>query len=124
MEMLVDDTASPAMLADLTTSVVQRASALVVCVNLICGTTVLAVGLMATRFVLKLLATSPPTGLARLAYAVTDPVVAPFAALLGDPAVTGGQVEVPALMAMAVCGLVGSLFAMEVLLLHRRVTPS
>jgi hypothetical protein len=121
MEMLVDDTASPAMPADLTTSGVHRASALVVCVNLICGTTVLAVGLIATRFVLRLLATSPPTALAKFVFGVTDPVVAPFAALLGGPAATGGQAEVPALMAMAVCGLVGSLFAMEVMLLHRRV---
>lgn len=118
--MLVDHAASPAMPADLTASVVRRASTLVVGVNLICGTTILAVGLLATRFVLKLLATSPPTALAHFAFGVTDPVVAPFAALLGGPAATGGQVEVPALMAMAVCCLVGSLFAMEVMLLHRR----
>jgi hypothetical protein len=124
MDMLVDHTASPAMPADLTTSVVRRAPALGVGVNLICGATVLAVGLLATRVVLTLLATGPPTALAKVAAGVTDPVVAPFAALLGGPAATAGQVEVPALMAMAICGLVGSLFAMEIMLLHRRVTPT
>jgi hypothetical protein len=87
--------------------------------------TAVAVGLIAIRFLLKLLATNPQAGLAGFAYGMTEPVVAPFTALLGNPVGTGSQVEVPSLMAILVYGLVGSLFAREVMLVsNRRVAPS
>lgn len=82
-------------------------------------------GLIAIRFLLKLLATNPQAGLAGFVYGMTEPVVAPFTALLGNPVGTGNQVEVPSLMAVLVYSLVGSLFAREVMLVsNRRVAPS
>jgi hypothetical protein len=94
-------------------------------VSVICIATTVAVGLIAIRFLLKLLATNPQAGLAGFVYGVTEPVVTPFIALLGNPVGTGSQVEVPSLMAILVYGLVGALFAREVTLVsNRRVAPS
>jgi hypothetical protein len=64
-------------------------------------------GLIAIRFVLKLLAANPEAGFAQLIYGVTAPLAAPFVGLLGNPAsVAGNQFEVTSLAAMAVYALV------------------
>ncbi len=63
-------------------------------------------GLIAIRFVLKLLAANPEAGFARLVYGVTAPLVAPFSGLLANPASSSGnQFEVTSLAAMAVYAL-------------------
>ncbi len=104
--MLVDDAKHPP--ADLDTSGVRGASTLVIfCASVICIATAVVAGLIAIRFLLKLLATNPQAGLAGFAYSVTEPVVAPFTALLGNPVGSGSQFEVPSLMAIAVYGLLG-----------------
>ena len=67
-------------------------------------------GLIAIRFVLKLLPAKPEAGFARLIYSVTAPLVAPFVGLLGNPASsTGNQFEVTSLAAIAVYALVACL---------------
>ncbi len=119
-------TASSEMPASTDKSRVRGASTLVIFwVSVICIAATVVAGLIAIRFLLKLLATNPQAGLAGFAYGVTEPVVAPFTALLGNPVGAGSQVEVPSLMAILVYGLVGSLFAREVMLVSkRRVAPS
>jgi hypothetical protein len=86
----------------------------------------LADGLIAIRFVLKLLAANPEAGFARLIYGVTAPLVAPFVGLLGNPASSAGnQFEVTSLAAMAVYALVAWLLTRIVrLAFNRTVTRS
>jgi uncharacterized protein YggT (Ycf19 family) len=116
--------ASPEMPADTDTSGVRGASMLVIWVNVICTATAVVVGLIAIRFLLKLLATVPQAGLAGFVYGMTEPVVAPFTALLGNPVGSGSQIEVPSLIAIVVYGLVGALLAREVLLMaNGRMAP-
>jgi YGGT family len=83
-------------------------------------------GLIAIRFVLKLLAANPEAGFARLIDGATAPLVAPFVGLLGNPASSAGnQVEVASLVAMAVYALVAWLLTRIVqLVLNRTVTSS
>jgi hypothetical protein len=83
-------------------------------------------GLIAIRFVLKLLAANPEAGFATLVYGVTAPFLAPFVGLLGNPASTAGnQFEVTSLVAMAVYALVAWLLTRIVrLVLNRDVTRS
>jgi len=83
-------------------------------------------GLIAIRFVLKLLAANPEAGFAQLIYGVTAPLVAPFVGLLGNPASgAGNQFEVTSLAAMAVYALVAWLLTRIVrLVLNRTVTRS
>jgi len=83
-------------------------------------------GLIAIRFVLKLLAANPEAGFAQLIYGLTAPFVAPFAGLLGNPAIsTGNQFEVTSLVAMAIYALVAWLVTRIVrLVLNRTVTQS
>jgi YGGT family len=83
-------------------------------------------GLIAIRFVLKLLAANPEAGFARLIDGVTAPMVAPFVGLLGNPASSvGNQIEVASLVAMAVYALVAWLLTRIVqLVLNRTVTSS
>jgi YggT family protein len=83
-------------------------------------------GLIAIRFVLKLLAANPQAGFAKLIYGVTDPLLAPFTGLLGNPVSnSGNQFEVTSIVAMAVYALVGWLLVKVVgLILNRTVTRS
>jgi hypothetical protein len=83
-------------------------------------------GLIAIRFVLKLLAANPEAGFAQLIYGLTAPLVAPFVGLLGNPATsTGNQFEMTSLAAMAVYALVAWLLTRIVrLVLNRTVTHS
>lgn len=83
-------------------------------------------GLIAIRFVLKLLAANPEAGFARFTYGVTGPLVAPFTGLLGNPGTTtGNQFEVTSLAAMAIYALAGWLLTRIVrLVLNRTVTRS
>ena len=94
--MLVDEAKHPP--ADLDTSGVRGASKhLIFCASVICIATPVVAGLIAIRFLPKLLATNP-----HVAYGVTEPVVAPFTALLGNPVGSGSQFEMPSLMAIVV----------------------
>jgi YggT family protein len=83
-------------------------------------------GLIAIRFVLKLLAANPDAGFATLIYGVTAPLVAPFVGLLGNPASSAGnQFEVTSLAAMAVYALVAWLLVRVArLVLNRTVSQS
>jgi hypothetical protein len=88
-------------------SVSRGASPLATWINVIYIVLAVADGLIAIRFVLKLLAANPEAGFARLIYGVTAPLVAPFVGLLGNPASSAGnQFEVTSLVAIAVYALV------------------
>jgi YggT family protein len=83
-------------------------------------------GLLAIRFVLKLLAANPQAGFAQLIYGVTDPLHAPFAGLLTNPtSASANKLEITALVAMAVYALLGWLLVKVVgMVLNRTVTRS
>jgi hypothetical protein len=84
-------------------------------------------GLIAIRFLLKLLAANPQAGFAQLIYGVTAPLMSPFVGLLGNPAASNGsQLEVTSLVAILVYALVGWLLirAVVVFLGNRSVTRS
>lgn len=99
--MLVDEAKHPP--AALIRERVRGASTLVIFwASVICIATALVARLIAIRFLPKLIATNPHAGLMGFAYSVTEPVVAPFTALLGNPVGSGSQFEVPSLMAIAV----------------------
>jgi hypothetical protein len=104
----------------------RGASPLATWVNVIYMVLAVVDGLIAIRFVLKLLAANPDAGFAQLIYGVTAPLVAPFSGLLGNPASgTGNKFEVTSLAAMAVYALVAWLLTRIVrLVLHRNVTQS
>jgi hypothetical protein len=104
----------------------RRAWSLVHWSYMIGMTTILVVGLVAVRLLLMLLAIHAQTGLAGLASGVTEPLVAPFTALLGNPAASGSRLDIPSLMAIVYYGLVGSLFAREIRIASRRriATPA
>jgi YGGT family len=107
-------------------TVSRGASPLATWINVIYIVLAVVDGLIAIRFVLKLLAANPEAGFARLVYGVTAPLVAPFVGLLGNPASsTGNQFEVTSLAAMAVYALVAWLLTRIVrLVLGRTVTRS
>ena len=107
-------------------SVIRGASPLATWINVIYIVLAVVDGLIAIRFVLKLLAANPEAGFAQLIYGLTAPLVAPFAGLLGNPATsTGNQFEVTSLAAMAVYALVAWLFTRIVrVVLNRTVTQS
>lgn len=107
-------------------TVIRGASPLATWINVIYIVLAVVDGLIAIRFVLKLLAANPEAGFAQLIYGVTAPLVAPFVGLLGNPASsTGNQFEVTSLAAMAVYALVAWLLTRIVrLVLNRTVTES
>jgi hypothetical protein len=107
-------------------SVSRGASPLATWINVIYIVLAVVDGLIAIRFVLKLLAANPEAGFAQLIYGLTAPLVAPFVGLLGNPATsTGNQFEVTSLAAMAVYALVAWLLTRIVrLVLNRTVTHS
>ena len=63
-------------------------------------------GLIAIRFVLRLLGASPTAGFAQLIYGVTAFLVAPFAGLFGTPRFEGSVLEITSLVAILVYALV------------------
>ena len=104
----------------------RGASPLATWVNVIYLVLAVVDGLIAIRFVLKLLAANPQAGFARFIDGVTAPLVAPFAGLLGNPGSSNGsQLEVTSLVALAVYALVAWLLTRIVrLVLSRTVTQS
>lgn len=64
-------------------------------------------GLLALRFIFKLIGVNAANAFASLLYAVTDLFVAPFASLTGAPAAAGMVLEVSTLIAMIVYALIG-----------------
>jgi YGGT family len=107
-------------------SVSRSASPLATWANVVYMVLVVVEGLIAIRFVLKLIAANPDAGFATLIYGVTAPLLAPFAGLLGNPANTAGnQFEVTSLVAMAVYALVAWLLTrIARLVFNRTVTRS
>ena len=107
-------------------SMSRGASPLATWVNVIYIVLAVVEGLIAIRFVLKLLAANPDAGFARLIDGLTAPLVAPFAGLLGNPASSAGnQFEVTSLAAMAVYALVAWLLTrIARLVFNRTVTRS
>jgi YggT family protein len=61
--------------------------------------------LLGLRFILKLIAANPSSGFAVFIYGITQPFLAPFAALVGTPSSGGTILEVTTLIAMAVYAL-------------------
>jgi YggT family protein len=80
----------------------------------------LVVGLIGIRFVLKLLAANPDAGFAQFIYSVTGPFMAPFAGLTAEPSAAGVVLELPAIVAMIVYGLLGWLVVRLVWILFSR----
>ena len=62
--------------------------------------------LLVLRFVLKLLGANAEAGFASFIYRVSAPLVAPFVGLFGTPQLNGMVVELEALVAIVVYGLV------------------
>ena len=62
--------------------------------------------LLVIRFVLKLLGANAEAGFASFIYRISEPLVAPFVGLFGTPQFDGTVVEVEALVAIVVYGLV------------------
>jgi YGGT family len=61
---------------------------------------------LALRFVLKLLGANAEAAFASLVYRISDPLVAPFVGLFGTPQLNGMVLELEALVAIVVYGLV------------------
>jgi YggT family protein len=62
--------------------------------------------LLVIRFVLKLLGANAEAGFASLIYRLSTPLVAPFVGLFGTPQLNGMVLELEALVAIVVYGLV------------------
>ncbi len=58
--------------------------------------------LLAVRVILHLLAANPANGFADFVFAVSNPLVAPFANLFANPRVSGGVLELTTIAAMVV----------------------
>ena len=68
-------------------------------------------GLLGIRFVLGLLGANPAAGFAQLIYKSTDPFLAPFAGLFGQPSYEGMVFDWNALVAILVYALLSGLLA-------------
>jgi YggT family protein len=68
-------------------------------------------GLLALRFVLRLLGANPQAGFASFIYGITAPFMAPFAGLFGNPQMAGSVIEWNALVAIAVYALIAWVIA-------------
>ena len=77
-------------------------------------------GLLALRFVFKLIGVNAANAFASLLYNITDLFVAPFASLTGAPAAGGMVLEVSTLIAMIVYALIGWVLARIVYVLFYR----
>lgn len=62
-------------------------------------------GLLAIRFILRLLGANPAAGFAQFIYGTTTPLVAPFLGLFGTPRFEGSSFEFTTLVAMIVYAL-------------------
>src|ERR1700730_12520043 len=62
-------------------------------------------GLIAIRFVLKALGANAGAGFAQFIYGITNPLVAPFYGLFGNPASQGSVLEVHSIVALIVYAL-------------------
>jgi hypothetical protein len=71
----------------------------------------LVIGLIAVRFILKLLGANPAAGFAEFIYGVTAILVAPFVGLFGNPQTSGSVLEISSLVAIVVYALVAWLLA-------------
>lgn len=77
-------------------------------------------GMIALRFLLKLLAANPASPFAQFVYFFTAPFLWPFQGLLYTPAYGGVQVEFPALIAIVVYALVAWIITRLIWLLFSR----
>jgi uncharacterized membrane protein len=71
----------------------------------------LIIGLIAIRFILRLLGANPQAGFAEFIYGVTAILVAPFVGLFGNPQASGSVLEISSLVAIVVYALVAWLLA-------------
>jgi len=77
-------------------------------------------GMIALRFLLKLLAANPASPFAQLIYFFTAPFLWPFQGLLYTPTFGGVQIEFPALIAIVVYALIAWIIARVIWLLFSR----
>ncbi|MGE5601683.1 MAG: YggT family protein [Nitrososphaerales archaeon] len=68
-------------------------------------------GLLAIRFVLRLLGANPKSGFASAIYGITAPFMAPFVGLFGQPSAGGSVVEFNTLVAIVVYALIAWVLA-------------
>ena len=68
-------------------------------------------GLIAIRFVLRLLGANPGAGFADLVYGVTAPFLAPFVGLFGTPQYNGSALELHSIVAIIVYALLAWVLA-------------
>lgn len=68
-------------------------------------------GLLAIRFILKLLGANPAAGFASFIYNMTAPFLSPFAGIFGTPQSNGSVLELHTLVAIVVYALVAWLIA-------------
>lgn len=80
----------------------------------------LVVGLIGIRFVLRLLAANPDAGFSQFIFSLTNPFMAPFVGLTAEPSAAGVVLELPAIIAMIVYGLLGWLIVRLVWILFSR----
>ena len=64
-------------------------------------------GLIAIRLILKVLGANPSAGFAQFIYGITQPLVAPFVGLFGNPAYQNSILELSSIIALMVYALVG-----------------
>ena len=76
-------------------------------------------GLIAVRFILRLLGANPAAGFARFIYGLSTPLIAPFVGLFPSPRFEGSVLEVTSLVALVVYFLAASLLvSLFSILLH------
>jgi uncharacterized protein YggT (Ycf19 family) len=73
-------------------------------------------GLIAIRFILRLLGANPDAGFAQLIYGITAPLVEPFVGLFGTPRFEGSAFEFTSLVAMIVYALLAWVIVKVVLM--------
>ena len=68
-------------------------------------------GLIAIRFILRLLGANPDAGFAAFVYGVTGPLLAPFVGLFGTPQYNGSVLELHSIVAIIVYALLAWVLA-------------
>jgi YggT family protein len=76
-------------------------------------------GLLAIRFILRLLGANPVAGFAQFIYGITTPLIAPFVGLFGTPRFEGSAFEFTTLVAMIVYALLAWVIVKVTLLLFK-----
>lgn len=79
-------------------------------------------GLIAIRFVLKLLGANPDAGFSSFVYSITDPFLAPFQGVFGTPVVHTSVFEFTSILAIIVYALVAWGLASLMFAIGRRQT--